>query len=83
MWTLLTLVSFSQGFMRETDRLKRQLEEQKKSADAAANEAVDDLLAVISERETAELKLKVSVLYLKGSDGAGVMLLPYTTPSLL
>ena len=69
--------------MRETDRLKRQLEEQKKSADAAANEAVDDLLAVISERETAELKLKVSVLYLKGSDGAGVMLLPYTTPSLL
>ena len=63
---LLTLVSFLQDMMREIDCLKRQLEEHKKCAEVAANEAVDELLAVISERDTAETKLKVSKPILQG-----------------
>ncbi len=57
---MLTLVSCLQDLTRENAQLKRQLEAQEKCAEAAANEDAGNLLAVIAERDTAEINLKVS-----------------------
>ena len=57
---LLTLVSLLQALMGENAQLRSKLEEVKTGAEAAASEAAGHLLAVIAERETAELNLKVS-----------------------
>ncbi len=64
MWTMLTHICLLQDLTREHAQLKRQLEAQENCAEAAANEDAGNLLAVIAERDTAEINLKVSKRFL-------------------